>query len=120
MEKKNSGVPMHTNPFCIIINHVLDYGALQSIAPEYFVSARMSASPPDVVSDGLMQEDAENLVRELYNADSVMSFAVQEPFAHIIPNDLQGRVYIAKKWNQDGHCFSKSCYLQPKDNPKAS
>ena len=110
---QDGGVPENTNPFCINEDQSISDGIFLNIAPQYFSSNGdgFDRAPINVTSPQLSQKQAKKLVRELYESDCLdgASFAVKETFAHIIPADLKGKVYISR--NLGDPCSDKDVYL---------
>ena len=113
---QEGGVPENTNPFCVNEDTCIGDGILMRVAPQYFSDDGSTPSgdraPLKVTAPKLSQQEAENLVRELYESDILQgaTFAVKEDFTHIIPKDLQGKVYISR--NPGELCSDKDVYLQ--------
>ena len=99
------GVPANINPFSIITDRDICDGSLEMEAPGYFSNINSEGgncdtyAPSEIEKLALSQKQAEDLVRNLSNADVVRSLAVKEPYAHIIPADLKNLIPVSKGLN---------------------
>ena len=108
------GVPSNTNPFCVVCDILGDFGHHDDpgIREHYIrIDVDIPYAPEDIRGPALSQEEAERLVRAIYEKDTLGSrsmggaIAVRSEYAHIIPADMEDEVPVVdSKDTLDGRC----------------
>jgi|GEM_PF-2739903 len=112
------GLPENVNPFVVLEDVCIDDGILPVFFPKYFSEENKKSgcgtfAQIPILAAALLQEQAENLVRRVFNEGvdgEIGSFAVKENYVHILPADLRRRVRVAKHWNAKGRCSQIDTY----------
>ncbi len=105
------GFPAGVNPFSMNVDETINDGSMCSYAPDFFAwneDDEMYCPSPSSRNTDCPQKEAEELVGGLLDADIIGSFAVKEPYAHIIPQDLREAIKVTR--SHDGLCSSQDCY----------